>query len=66
MLDVFTKMAQTPLEIIESVDMNRLLENGVKSKITKTDFPSYSVDTLEDLDKVELLMENDALLHHYV
>ena len=28
----YNSMDQTPLEIIESVDMNRILENGIKIK----------------------------------
>ena len=61
----FNNLPPTPLEIIESIDMLRLLENGYKVKIVPTESDSYSVDTPEDLAKVEQLMENDPLLARY-
>jgi len=54
-----------PLEIIESVDMNRFLEHGIKLKMVKTDYKSYSVDTKEDLLFVEEVMKNDLLTKRY-
>jgi 3-deoxy-manno-octulosonate cytidylyltransferase (CMP-KDO synthetase) len=61
----FNNLPPTPLEIIESIDMLRLLEHGYKVKIVPTESDSYSVDTPEDLAKVEQLMENDPLLARY-
>jgi 3-deoxy-manno-octulosonate cytidylyltransferase (CMP-KDO synthetase) len=61
----FNNLPPTPLEIIESIDMLRLLENGYKVKIVPTESDSYSVDTPEDLAKVEQLMKNDPLLARY-
>ena len=61
----FNNLPPTPLEIIESIDMLRLLENGYKVKIVPTKSDSYSVDTPEDLAKVEQLMKNDPLLARY-
>jgi len=54
-----------PLEIIESVDMNRFLEHGIKLRMVKTDYKSYSVDTNEDLILVEKAMKNDLLTKKY-
>lgn len=62
----FTKMAQAPLEIIESVDMLRFIENGIKIRMSRTRFEAASVDTLEDLRRVETLMAEDALVKNYV
>lgn len=62
----FNKMKETPLEIIESVDMMRILENGEKVKMVMTDTTSYSVDTEEDRLKVEKAMESDLFLHKYM
>lgn len=62
----YNAMKQTPLEIIESVDMNRIIENGLKIKMVKTQHQSYSVDTEEDRRSVELAMQNDALLKKYL
>jgi len=61
----FNNLPPTPLEIIESIDMLRLLEHGYKVKIVPTESDSYSVDTPEDLAKVEQLMKNDPLLARY-
>lgn len=62
----YTKTKQTPLEIIESVDMNRILENGIKIKMVYTDIHTYSVDTKEDLEAVEGMMKDDPLLSTYL
>ncbi len=45
--------------------MLRLLEHGYKVKIVPTQADSYSVDTPEDLEKVERLMQKDSLLSSY-
>jgi len=61
----FNRLALTPLEIIESVDMLRVLENGYKVKMVFSQYETYSVDTIEDLRKVERLMINDPLMKTY-
>ena len=66
--DVLLKYCQlkpTPLEIIESVDMNRLLESGIQIKMVLTKQSTYAVDTQKDLDIVEDKMKNDPLIHYY-
>ncbi len=62
----YNKMKQTPLEIIESIDMNRIIENGFKIKMINSDRKTYSVDTKEDLKKVNALMINDVLSKKYI
>lgn len=62
----YNKMEQTPLEIIESVDMNRLLENGIRIKMVMREEKTYSVDTIADLDNVNSKMKNDPLLNQYL
>ena len=52
----YTRMAPTPLEIAESVDMMRVLEHGLKVRMVPTRHSTQSVDTPEDLKKVEGLM----------
>lgn len=64
-LTKFNELAPTPLEIVESVDMLRILEHGYKVKMVLTEFETYSVDTLEDLKEVENLMKNDNLVSKY-
>ena len=62
----YNNMEQTPLEIIESIDMNRLLENGIKIKMVMRDEITFAVDTKEDLIRVNMLMEKDSLTKQYL
>ena len=52
----YTAMAPTPLEIVESVDMMRVLEHGLMVKMVPNKHQTYPVDTKADLRKVEELM----------
>ena len=61
----FVALPTTPLEIIESVDMNRLIENGVPIFMTATKYLADSVDTVEDLSRVEEKMKKDILFQTY-
>tara|TARA_B100001250_G_scaffold65148_1_gene51598 strand:+ start:12976 stop:13710 length:735 start_codon:yes stop_codon:yes gene_type:complete len=61
----FNDLVPTPLEEIESVDMMRILEHGEKVKCVETNELVYSVDTAEDLKKVEELMKKDLLVTSY-
>ena len=61
----FNELSATPLEIIESVDMLRLLEHGYKVRMVPTRFEIYGVDIPADLAKVEALMANDRLFQKY-
>jgi 3-deoxy-manno-octulosonate cytidylyltransferase (CMP-KDO synthetase) len=53
----YTRLAPTPLEIAESVDMMRVLEHGLRVRMAPTKHDTQAVDTLEDLKKVERLMQ---------
>ena len=46
-------MAPTPLEVAESIDMLRILENGMRVKMVPTLHKTYSVDTPQDLRSLE-------------
>jgi 3-deoxy-manno-octulosonate cytidylyltransferase (CMP-KDO synthetase) len=61
----FVKLPTTRLEIIESVDMNRFLENQVSIQMSITDFEVDSVDTIEDLTIVADKMKRDSLYPEY-
>ncbi len=52
----YSKLLPTPLEVIESVDMMRVLEHGKKVKMIPTKHKTHPVDTKEDLLHVERLM----------
>ena len=57
----YNQMEPTPLEIIESVDMMRILENGGKVKMIPTKYETKAVDTKEDLERVVEMMKEDEL-----
>ncbi|MDR1856661.1 MAG: 3-deoxy-manno-octulosonate cytidylyltransferase [Desulfovibrio sp.] len=61
----FNEMAESPLEIYESVDMLRILEHGGKVRMVPTSCRTWSVDTPEDLARVARLMEGDPLVREY-
>jgi 3-deoxy-manno-octulosonate cytidylyltransferase (CMP-KDO synthetase) len=62
----FSELEPTPLENIESVDMLRVLEHGLKVKMAEIKEPIYSVDTMEDLKWAESVMANDSFIKHYL
>lgn len=62
----FNQTKQTPLEIIESIDMLRTIENGDKVKMVYSKNVTYSVDTEQDLRNVEKLMKSDSLIREYI
>lgn len=57
----YTRMAPTPLEIAESVDMMRVLEHGLDVRMVPTQYGSMSVDTEADRVRVERAMLEDSL-----
>ncbi|MDR1489057.1 MAG: 3-deoxy-manno-octulosonate cytidylyltransferase [Desulfovibrio sp.] len=57
----FNAMPESPLEIIESVDMLRILENGGSVRMAPIRDRTLSVDTPEDLRRVRELMLGDKL-----
>lgn len=61
----YNSWEQTPLEIIESVDMMRILENGGKVKMCETKFITKSVDDKDDLELVKKMMKEDKLFQIY-
>ena len=62
----YNDLPETPLEIIESVDMMRILEHGDKVHMVQTDARTLSVDTPEDRVAVENQMRGDPLLKLYM
>ena len=61
----FVALKPTRLEIIESVDINRLLENSIQVHMELTNYQVDAVDTPEDLLRVEVKMKNDNLFQTY-
>ena len=52
----YTRMTPTPLAVAESVDMMRVLEHGIKVRMVPTKHATYSVDTPQDLHRLEKIM----------
>lgn len=61
----FYSLSPTPLEIVESVDMLRVLEHGDRLRMVVTQDVSVGVDTPEDLARVDQLMAADPLMSRY-
>ena len=61
----YSNLAPTPLEKIESVDMLRVLEHGLKIRMVKVHYDGVGVDVPSDIPLVEKLMANDNLLAEY-
>jgi 3-deoxy-manno-octulosonate cytidylyltransferase (CMP-KDO synthetase) len=61
----FLRMPQTPLEIIESVDMMRIIEHGEKVRMVPSHWETWSVDTAADLKWASQQMINDPLRKLY-
>lgn len=55
-----TKLSQSQLEIAESLEQLRALQNGMKIKTTVVDFVPVGIDTKEDLEKFKELVKNSA------
>ncbi len=61
----YSQLTPTPLEKIESVDMNRVLEHGEKIRMISVEFQTIGVDVPGDLSRAEELMAKDALAGKY-
>jgi len=61
----FNNTSQTPLEIIESVDMNRVLETGGKIRMVLTEALTIGVDTSEDAVEAGDLLAADTIVARY-
>ena len=52
----YTRLTPTPLELAESVDMMRILEHGLKVRMVPTLHTTQSVDTPQDLERLEKIL----------
>ena len=59
------ELEPTPLELQESIEMNRAIQHGYKVRMVHSPYISKSVDTNDDRIKVEQLMHNDSVYKQY-
>jgi 3-deoxy-manno-octulosonate cytidylyltransferase (CMP-KDO synthetase) len=60
LLKKFTQMPESPLELAESCDSNRLYDNGLTQRVASYPYvDSFSVDMPEDIKKVEQYLKLD-------
>ena len=66
MLKWFTGLPESPLEIAEACDSNRIYDNGRRQRIAPApDRPYISVDSPEDVARVEAVIEGDEFWGRY-
>ena len=62
----FTETPESPLEIAEACDSNRILDNGRRQRIAPIPYRPYvSVDSPKDIARVESVIEADPLWGKY-
>ncbi|CCQ75477.1 3-deoxy-manno-octulosonate cytidylyltransferase [Magnetospira sp. QH-2] len=62
----FTETPESPLEIKEACDSNRICDNGFRQRIAPIPYRPYvSVDSPEDVGRVEAVMRDDAYYGQY-
>ena len=61
----YPNMDMTPLEIAESVDMLRFVENNIRVKVKLSPYKTICVDTPADHETVSQIIENDPLFQIY-
>ncbi|MES2218877.1 MAG: 3-deoxy-manno-octulosonate cytidylyltransferase [Pseudomonadota bacterium] len=65
-LKTFTALPESPLELQEACDSNRIMDHGFKQRIAVYPYqPYFSVDSPPDIALVEQHMRNDALWGSY-
>ena len=64
-LEIYTRLAPTPLESLESIDMLRLMEHGRPVRMVATQRDTLAVDCPEDVPRVEERLRRDPLLSTY-
>lgn len=64
-LKAYINLEMTNLEILESIDMMRFIENDIEIQGVYSSSPILGVDRPEDIKKVERMMSDDSFLDQY-
>jgi 3-deoxy-manno-octulosonate cytidylyltransferase (CMP-KDO synthetase) len=65
-LKTFNELSESPLELKECCDSNRIMDHGLKQRIAPYPYKhSFSVDSPCDIEKVEAYMHQDVLCGAY-
>lgn len=64
-LERYTRLHPTPLEIAESIDMMRFIENKISVRMVPIKAATQAVDTPADLRKVARMLSKDPLFQRY-
>lgn len=62
----FSELPQTPLEIVESVDMLRVIEHGLDLFLIRTEIETVGVDNEADRAHAEILLERSSVTRRYL
>ena len=66
LLQTFSSMNESPLELVESCDSNRLYDNGYTQRLSPYPYvKSFAVDSPSDINRVEEHMNDDPYYHLY-
>lgn len=59
-LNAITKLPQSRLELAESLEQLRWIENGYKIKVAETNLSTIGIDTPEDLERAERFLRHQS------
>jgi len=59
-LKQITRMSRSPLEIAESLEQNRWIENGLSIRTAITIWESLGIDTPDDLERAKIFLEQSS------
>lgn len=65
-LGKFGELPQTPLEIVERIDMLRVLESGYNVQIVHAKTETIGIDTPQDRDRAEMQLRQDPVTARYM
>ncbi len=63
-LRAVTELPQSPLELAESLEQMRWLENGYRIGVGITDAETVGIDTPEDLERAERFLNSQFMIHN--